>query len=474
MAKKTLNEKPIDYGQGPERMSPDIERKLRAGEHPLAGNPAFPDVDGDGVPDTFEELIASKRFKDVIQKVKDATGLERVDPQSAMSLQPMFQEAIMKTLQIEGQHKEALERLAVKLVRNEMGVSEEDLQFDAKLEKPGLEGMQSQPQKPKEKKKQEFDLSNPEAEQEAAMELEKFNLERQKRRFINSLIQGSSKKALYMYHLIREELDEINPELVNLYSLLMSVNNLMYWIMPDMDDKMSGGGGEEMGAGREELDLETDPPTIKATGVFFPVLVHELYKGVMEYVSAHGLPSDPGTAEAVIGMEDTLPAEVWDLRLGPVIWEKFTDAYPYHLMSNEDNRRIQNYLYFHIVSLEAEEFLSLAKEMLSGSPKGKAMVEKIVNDIVEQLKKEDYEDVSGEDMSSSEERPSDIPGFEGTMDSLDDLLDLSPRKSPEEEPKAVESPIEYDLDTILDKISKGGMESLTAGEKKFLIDYSNR
>ena len=45
------------------------------------------------------------------------------------------------------------------------------------------------------------------------------NLERQKRRFINSLIQGSSKKALYLFHMVEERLNQINPDLVNLYSL---------------------------------------------------------------------------------------------------------------------------------------------------------------------------------------------------------------------------------------------------------------
>ena len=248
MAKKNrIKEAPIDYTPGPERMSPDIEQKLRSQDHPLGAHPAFPDVDGDGIPDNFEELLASKRFRDVVEKVKAATGLERIDPMSIMSMQPMFQRALMKVMQIESQHKSALEKLAVDLVKTEMGIPEGDLQFDAKIKKPSLEGMQKQPQKPKEEKKE---FENPQEEQEAAERLEKFNLERQKRRFINSIVQGSSKKALYLYHMIDEKLNEINPELVNLYSLLMSVNDLMYWIMPDMDMRMAAGGGEELGGGR--------------------------------------------------------------------------------------------------------------------------------------------------------------------------------------------------------------------------------
>ena len=449
--KKLHEAPPIDYPLGPERMSPDIERKLKTQEHPLGGHPAFPDVDKDGVPDNFEELLASKRFKDVVEKVKQATGLDTADPGAVMSMQPMFQRALMKTVQIESQNRKALEDLAVEVVKKEMGIPEGDLQFDAKLQKPSLEGMQPKPQKPKKKEPQ---FKNPEEELEAADRLEKFNLERQKRRFINSIIQGSSKKALYLYHLIRDKLDEINPELVNLYSLLMSVNDLMYWIMPDMDMRMASGEGEDLGAGREELDLETDPPTIKAEGALFPVLVHELYKGVMEYVSAHGLPSDPSTAEDVIGMEDTLPAEVWDLRLGPVIWEKFRDAYPQELFDSQDRKRLQNYFYYKFVNLPAEQFIALAKEILSGSDKGKEIVKRMVDEIIQQLKDEDYEEATGEDQYDDDDdfATTTLAGIE------------EPPTPPTQE---------FDLDMLLDKISKQGMESLTPEELNFLKSFGN-
>tara|TARA_R110002167_G_scaffold269571_4_gene476082 strand:- start:714 stop:1247 length:534 start_codon:yes stop_codon:yes gene_type:complete len=176
----------------------------------------------------------------------------------------------------------------------------------------------------------------------------------------------------------------------------------------------------------------------------------------MEYVSMHGLPSDPEFAEEVIGSEDTLPAEVWDLRLGPVIWEKFIESYPPDLLNNEDYGRIKNYLYYNIVSLEPEPFIGLAKEILSGSKRGKEMIEKIVDDIKKQLKDEDYEDATGEVI----EPQIDIPGFEGTMDALDDIT-IRPTDKPTQD---------LDMDTILDKINKSGMGSLTKAEKDFLYN----
>jgi hypothetical protein len=222
----------------------------------------------------------------------------------------------------------------------------------------------------------------------------------------------------------------------------MSVNDLLYWVMPDMEGMIGGGGAEQAMAGKEELDLKTDPPTIKAKGLMFPILVHELYKGVMEYVSAHGLPSDPDMAEEVIGMEDTLPAEVWDLRLGPIIWEKFLEVYPDNFFDIDEQKRIKNYFYYKFVKLEAEEFLALAKEILSGTQKSKDTVKQMIDEIVTQLKDEDWEDASGE-----------------TSEPIDMGIDLPP---------APEQAEELDMDTILDKINRSGMDSLTREEKDFL------
>ena len=76
--KKNIHEAPIDYGDYPERMSPDIERRIAAGETPLSKNPAFPNIEAGQVPTTFEELVASKRFKDVVDKVKRYTGQQNI------------------------------------------------------------------------------------------------------------------------------------------------------------------------------------------------------------------------------------------------------------------------------------------------------------------------------------------------------------------------------------------------------------
>lgn len=180
-----------------------------------------------------------------------------------------------------------------------------------------------------------------------------------------------------------------------------------YWLFPNMEG-MAGGGGGQMG--QEEIDTETDPPTVRARAVTFPLLVHELVKGVYEVFGTHGLPDDPKQAEMIMSAEDTLPAEIWDSRLGPIFWEKFTEAYPAELF-DEDKKHIQHYLFMRFSKLSAEEFFRVAKLILSSNPKGTEFIQRMVDEIVKELRQ--YE---------SEVALSDDGDYGLDDDDLDDLL----------------------------------------------------
>ena len=426
---KKINEAPINYGDRPERMAPDIQSKIQDRETPLSDNPALDiDFDGDGVVSSFEELLASKRFGDVVDKVKQYTGLTDISgPNAFMELQMMLQRAVQQVKAIENENTEYLENLSVDLVKKEMSLPDEAFQFDVEL----LSGMgqidtskmrgSSDEEPDEEEIMKAFGDENAEDMEddiEAFMDaMDKFDMEKAKRRFINSLIQGASKKGHYMFNLVADELDRLNPQLLNLYGVLMSIADLMYWIIPDEMTQMMAGEGEGV-QGSEEVDDTTDPPTIKAKGLFFPVLIHELIKGVYEVLGTQGLPDDPKAAEMVMGSQDTLPYEIWDLRLGPVIWEKFMASYPEDLFE-DDMREIQNYLFSRFSALSTEEFFEVAREILGETEKGQAIVKRMVDEIVEELRQYDLEDALG----GSEEDDEDNDEF---RDFLGDLgIDLS-------------------------------------------------
>ena len=416
---KKLKEQ-IEY-DGPERMDPGIQSKLEKGETPLSDNPALPRKDDDEFDNSFEQLIASKRFKDVVEKVKRYTGVREVSQNQLMNLQMMMMQAVQKVKQIESNNEGYLEQLAVDLVKQEMSLPDDAFQYDVELTSmPGqidMSGMKTGSEELEDEDVvEQFGVSSSEAEDDLEnfmAAFEKFDLEKAKRRFINSLIQGASKKGHYMFHLVEEQLNRINPELLNLYGVLMSINDLLYWILPDQMVMSAAQRGQGM-EGKEEVDETTDPPTIRAKGLFFPILVHELVKGVYEVMGTQGLPDDPKSAEMVMSQTDTLPYEIWDLRLGPVIWEKFTEAYPDKLYEY-DMREIQNYLFSRFSALTTEEFFEVAKMILSGSNEGKKIVSNMVDEIIEELKTEDYEDAMSQFDDDDEDDNDGLSGFLGDL-----------------------------------------------------------
>jgi hypothetical protein len=423
MARKNrIYEAPIDYGDRPERMSPDVEGKINRGETPLSKNPAFPDIQGGQVPQTFEQLIASKRFKDVVDKVKRYTGQENISGQNAlMQLQMVMMRGVQDLFTIQRNNKEYLENLAVDLVRKEMGVRPDQLQYDAKLVGMGeidMEGFSKEGEEPDDEEIEQNFQQQEEDIEDFITAFERFDIEKAKRRFINALIQGSSKKGHYMFELVRDELDRLDPRLLNLYGVVMSINDLMYWVLPDqmMDMMMS----QSSIGGKEEVDIETDPPTVKARGLFFPILVHELIKGTMEVLGTQGLPDDPKQAEMIMASTDTLVNEVWDLRLGPVLWEKFLQAYPERLFE-EDKKFIQSYLFARFSALSADEFFSLAKMILRGDAKATSILDKMVTEIVNHLNEvhsdddEETSDYGDEDDDTDPNDLSDLDDFLGSL-----------------------------------------------------------
>lgn len=405
--KVMISEAPIDY-EGPERMDPGIERKISQKQTPYHGQKGIPNMDRD-----FLELIASKRFKDSVDKVArylgDTSSLQGRNPVGRVMSMAMG--GLYKIASIEYQNKDYLEKLAVDLVKKEMGIPEGAFLFDAKLVHGGMgaaEGMRTEPEQPKPEDIQKA-FKHKEELEDFADEFEKFNLERAKRRFLNSLIQGAAFKGGHMYVLVAEELEKIDPELLELYGVTQSLMEHLYWIMPDMEGMAASGGGQ---LGQSSVDETTDPPTIKARAGTFPLLVHELVKGLHEVFFSHGLPDDPEQQSLVMGMEDTLPAEIWDSRFGPVFWELFQESYPEEVFE-EDQKHIQHYLITRFSRIDAKEFFKLIEAILSKKPEGNKFMKKLVDEIVRDLKQREAEDILGKEDDDDDD---DLSGI-----NLDDL-----------------------------------------------------
>jgi len=383
--KKNLREMPMDNPPGSEP-HPDITNKLAQGDTPF-DKVEFPEPEEGAVESNFQELLASERYRDVIQKVSEYLGrpIELRAENGVMPLMQTTMQSLRTIIQTEAAHREELENLAVELVMKEMGIEEGDFQFDAKIvglgemDMGGMNRDEEQPEQPEQEGGDEDQALDNEVE--IAGELEHLNLEKAKRRLINSMIQGSAMKGYYMYHYAAERIAQItgSEDLIRNYGIMMSVNDSLYWQLPDQALDMAMGGGGEAMAGKEEVDRNTDPPTIIARGVTFPVLVHELIKGVMELLAIHGEPEVGGIE---VGMsEDTLEKEIWDIRLGPSIWNRIRAQFPEEILLDENQRHLQNFLLIAIFKLPARDFLVFVKEVLSGTERGQGMMTQLMDGV---------------------------------------------------------------------------------------------
>lgn len=406
--KENLNEMPMDFDTQ-DRPNKDVTDKLAAGDTPLTKVP-LPKT-GEEPNKNFQELLASERYKQVVQRVRQYTNVDTtmVGERGMGELTHMMMAAHNEIVAIEREHREALEQLAIELVMKEMGIPEGAVQFDAKI--VGMGEVDTQDFEREEMNQQNMDEVD--IEEDLMEDLEDLDLERAKRRLINSMIQGASKRGHYMYHYVSEKIQEItgSESLINQYGVLMSINDTLYWQLSDQTMQMMMGGGQGGGSvgGKEEVERDTDPPTIKARAINFPILVHELIKGMMELFSHQGEPEDKEMFQQVMQHEDTLEKEMWDLRLGPAIWDRIRAQYPEDVLTDEDKAELQNYLLVEIFKLPAKKFLILMKEVMSGSESGKRLLQEIVDGIVLMLNDQDYQEA--------------INAFNDDLDSVEDNTD---------------------------------------------------
>jgi hypothetical protein len=364
-----------------DRFDKGVEEKLQLEETPLKIIP-FPKT-GDEPNQNFQEQLASERYAQVIEKIRLYTNLDTtiVGKQGLNQYMGEMMESVYKIVELETPHREQLEELGINLVKKEMGIPEGVIQFDAKI--IGFDSVETDDfnmDKPKEPQ----DSVNIE-QQEINDESDIFKLECAKRRCINAIIQGASKRGHYMYHYVEQEIIDIvdNSSVIGMYGKMMSVNDALYWHLPDNSLEMMAAEGSI--AGKEEVDRTTEPPTIKVRAINFPALIHELIKGILELFSHQGEPEDKDLFVKVMQQEDLLHKEMWDLRLGPSMWDRIRSQFPEEILIDETLIEHQNYLITEIFKLPAKTFLIFIKEVLTGSDKGKKYMSKLMKNVYENI-----------------------------------------------------------------------------------------
>lgn len=377
LAKAMLTEMALQLGDVPP-FDPEQQRRITQGRHDYATNPAFPERAGEGE-DTFAEDVASAQYREIVRKISQSTGIpvNQIRPQTAGRLMQQMMGDLQRAMQYERGHERELEQRAIDvlLALPEFAAAREpyeagEFQIQAQLVRnPGemtMQGMNVEPEEETPEERQAVGADVP----EIAQELES---EKNKRRFINLLIQGSAMNKNYAYHQAADVLNAISPELVRTYSRLMPVAEWVYWATPDENLKqmMQGGGGH---GGKAWVDWEPEVPVVHAQALVFPVLLQELSKGLMEFLS-HADDLDPDTKRHVIKQVDTLGNELSDIRMGPEVWRRFLRGV------GNDNQNYVPYIYDYLIKLPPGEFSQRMNQILRGDAEGRRFVDQLVQQI---------------------------------------------------------------------------------------------
>lgn len=272
-----------------------IVEKLNDNSHPFSENTFFAENPAALAADEFNRCV----------ELYHQRCPQGGDPMEAMML---MQEIMM----LEDPDKDDLQEVAIDLVKEMYNVPD---QID-------LRAMLEQKEAPQDVDGDDDD--EPEEEQEISDERKAELLPFiQKRRILNSIVHGCAvHQWTSAYHIVRDRLNEINPALIERYNRVAALVN--YWNWQVYFEPMMEMGQMPMLQGVNKVDVGEQK--IEAYGINFPVLIHELSKGVIDYITTAGVPNeqDDGVTrdelKYIYAEADRYSHEQWHYFFGPTLW----------------------------------------------------------------------------------------------------------------------------------------------------------
>ena len=322
-------------------------KSVKAHETSLGDNSMFPS--GGDYP--FDYTLLKVRFGEVCDAIEEL-GLASLDEDSLMS---DLSRTIKMCKDLEEPIRDSLEKICENAVNRLFAIPEEMLNLSCKLvDKVKFKSAIRLKPESDEKIEYTFDDVN---------DLELSNKAIEKRRFINSLIQGASYTYAKVLGLYIEDIDRINRDLIPLYMKVIAINDYLLFTKKESmtDENPMQGSYVEV-----HLGGVGERTTIKAQGIIFPLLLQETIKGLFELFSAHGLPQNKEKAVYVVKKADFVLAEPWDMRFGVGLWNLIFGRI-------EDTNMIP-YMFTKLIKMPTEEFNAAVKEILSKTKKGDEII----------------------------------------------------------------------------------------------------
>ena len=282
--------------------------------------------------------------------------------------------------------------------------------------------------------KGELPKGTPDEEEEEQPELPQPTLTgEKKRRIINGITQGASIRGTFAFLMFREYLDDLGEDMVNRY------NEVMKSVFGIFDDEnaiammlalLAQGQKSQGGESEAEFDEETGTLTINATAICFPMLVHEIVKGLYEILSLQGFGTDAEQNKSIVGKADQLAAEPNDMRFGKFIYDAANKLY---IESGIEDDRVRDFFFTELYKIDDEtEFIGFVENLvtskLTSAQKKWAM--DTMKDIERDLKADDAgipNDEDGDDVFTEIKAQ---PGKTGLKDNRIKLVIQSQTTSP--------------------------------------------
>jgi len=296
-----------------------------------------------------------------------------------------LQQAIMRSsglvpelIEAENGYRDQLELLAADIVTQAYPIIDyADIKIDAKIVSMG-------------------DLKIPEEEDEEDPASPDFGEDdpeklKAKRRIINGITQGASIRGSFAFLLFRDYLDAFDETLVAKYNEILKLSFGIYddenaiamlLAMIAQKQNMPGGSSEMV------YDEDEEQFVIKARAICFPMLVHEIVKGLYEIVGTEGFGSDKEKNQAIVGAVDKLSNEPRDFQYGKFIYDAISDIYN---DSNTNDPRVRELLFTEIYKLPEDEFIEFIENAINNelTTNQKKWASDTMRDIVVDLRKDD-------------------------------------------------------------------------------------
>jgi hypothetical protein len=323
------------------------------------------------------EIEYEKIFKpETIALLKGKSGESLRDTLGTKDLRQVMQrsmELVPEIIEAENGYRDHLELLAADIVTKAYPIIDyANIKIDAKIVSMG-------------------DLNIPEEEDEVPADEAPPEAEQAKRRIINGITQGASIRGSFAFLLFRDYLDAFDEELVAKYNEILKLSFGIYddenaiamlLAMIAQQQNMPGGSSEMV------YDEDEEQFVIKARAICFPMLVHEIVKGLYEIVGTEGFGADKEKNQAIVNAVDKLSNEPNDLRFGKFIYDAVSDLYN---SGNVNDPRVRELLFTEIYKLPEEEFIQFIENAVNGilTNEQKKWAVDTMRDIKDDLKKDD-------------------------------------------------------------------------------------